>query len=238
MLELVATRDIGEGEELYLDYGRSWEDAWWKHVENWQPYNPNDHYAPAYVVDDTVRLIRTEQEQKSYIGAEYAHNVITTCFYRYSDRSEEERREAQERNSLSRSRLSDDDGDETAVSNGKKESEPSVRTFRWEMTKGLFELKNLRPCKVLKRMEDSKGRSVYAVRMMNHPSLPPEEQIPGGDDELHLVTHIPRIAIRFSDKAGTTDQHLPNAFRHEIGLHAYTANQVRFSSPELNEDAD
>ena len=210
MLELVATRPIQKGEELYLDYGRTWEDAWWNHVRTWEPYNPDDHYAPAYVIDDTVRLIRTEQEQKGYQGAEYADNVMTTCFYRYSDRSEEERREAQERNTIH--------GSDSATAKKKKDDKPSVRTFKWEMTKGLFELKNLRPCKILKRVEDSKGRSVYAVRMMNHPSLPSDEQIPGGDHELHLVTNIPRIAIRFSDKPGTTDQHLPNAFRHGIGL--------------------
>jgi SET domain len=209
MLELVATRPIQSGDELYLDYGRSWEEQWWDHVERWRPYDPEEHYAPAYVLDDTVRLLRTQSEQNSYVGAAYAKNVMTTCFYRYSDRTEDERKELHK--------------EQQHKKKEDKSSTQKVRTFRWKLTKGLYELKNLRPCRILKRIEDSKGRSVYAVQMLNHPSLPPEEIIPFDDNTnnnnaLHLVTHIPRSAIRFSDKPGTTDQHLPNAFRHEIGL--------------------
>jgi hypothetical protein len=52
--------------------------------------------------------------------------------------------------------------------------------------------------------------------MLNRPGLDKHERIP--NNEIHIVTHVPRAAIRFSDKPGTTDQHLPGAFRHEIGL--------------------
>ena len=33
--EFVATRDIGPGEEVFLDYGEEWEQAWLQHVANW-----------------------------------------------------------------------------------------------------------------------------------------------------------------------------------------------------------
>jgi hypothetical protein len=195
LLELVATRPIQEGEEIYLDYGRAWEDAWWNHVNTiWRPIN--QHYSPSYVMDDAIRLLRTEQEQKDY---PYPDNVFTSCFYRYSDRSEDDR--------------------EIARSGNTKDSS-SLTSFRWHLTRGLYDLKNLRPCQVLKRLEDSKsGRSAYAVRMLNRPnvhSMDLNEIIPS--NELHIVTHVPRAAVRFSDKGGTTDPHLPSAFRHEIGL--------------------
>ena len=193
LLELVANRPIKMGEEIYLDYGRDWEDSWWKHVqETWKPNNK--HYTPSYVMDDAIRMMRTEQEQKEH---PYPDNVFTSCFYRYSDRSEEEQTTGQTQNS---------------------KSKDSLTSFRWHLTKGLFDLKNMRPCQVLKRMEDDNltGRSAYAVRMLNRPGLTKGEVIPKG--ELHIVTHIPRAAIRFSDKTGTTDQHLKNAFRHEIEL--------------------
>ena len=189
LLELVASRPIKMGEEIYLDYGRAWEDSWWKHVrEVWKPYDK--HYTPSYVMDDAIKMIRTEQEQKEH---PYPRNLFTSCFYRYSDRTEEER-------SISK----------------KEQRKDSLTSFRWHLTKGLYDLKNLRPCRILKRVEDKSERSVYAVRMLNRPGLDDNEIIP--EDELHIVTHIPRSAIRFSDERGTTDQHLKNAFRHEIGL--------------------
>jgi hypothetical protein len=191
LLELVAIKEINQGDEIYLDYGRLWEDAWWHHVhEIWKPIN--EHYTPSYVMDDAIRMLRTEQEEKEH---PYPKNVFTSCFYRYSDRTEKERSVAQQSN---------------------RKDSSSLNSYRWELTKGLYDLRNLRPCKVLKRLEDAKGRSAYAVRMLNRPGLDMEELIP--KDELHIVTHVPRAAIRFSDKAGTTDQHLPDAFRHEIGL--------------------
>jgi hypothetical protein len=35
LLEVVATRDIAQGEEVFLDYGPEWEAAWQAHVEQW-----------------------------------------------------------------------------------------------------------------------------------------------------------------------------------------------------------
>ena len=34
----------------------------------------------------------------------------------------------------------------------------------------------------------------------------------------HIVSKVPRPAIRFTDKMYTTDQHLQQAFRHWIGM--------------------
>lgn len=36
-MQLVAERDIEKGEELYLDYGHEWQEAWNQHVATWQP---------------------------------------------------------------------------------------------------------------------------------------------------------------------------------------------------------
>jgi hypothetical protein len=52
--------------------------------------------------------------------------------------------------------------------------------------------------------------------MKNRRGLKPEEVIPNGS--LHIVNGVPRSAIRFMDKYYTTDQHLENAFRHEIQI--------------------
>ena len=40
MLELVATRDIELGEEVLLDYGNDWMEAWESHLSAWKPAKP------------------------------------------------------------------------------------------------------------------------------------------------------------------------------------------------------
>lgn len=61
--EYIATRDIQTGEELFLDYGQDWEDAWIKHVTNYRGDRKN--YASAHqwngIFHDTS--IRTESQQ-------------------------------------------------------------------------------------------------------------------------------------------------------------------------------
>ena len=37
MFEYVALRDIQEGEEVLVDYGKEWEEAWNEHVKTWKP---------------------------------------------------------------------------------------------------------------------------------------------------------------------------------------------------------
>jgi hypothetical protein len=194
LLELVATRDISRGEEILMDYGDRWHRAWSSHVEQWKPVPGADRYAPSYVHDDAIRSLRTEAELRDL---PYPDNVFTTCFYKYSDNKVQ--------------------AEGIAPSAAKQ---PTVRdevtTFRWKQTRGIYELRHLRPCSVLKREHGTKEGTVFTVRVRNRPGLSEEERIPEG--ALHIVTHVPRRAVRFSDHPYTTDQHLENAFRHEIDL--------------------
>ena len=36
-MDYVATCDIHDGEELFLDYGKEWEEAWQEHLADWEP---------------------------------------------------------------------------------------------------------------------------------------------------------------------------------------------------------
>jgi SET domain len=49
-LDFVATRDIKENEEIFIDYGDAWQTAWEKHVEEFVP--PPEEYMPAYEMND------------------------------------------------------------------------------------------------------------------------------------------------------------------------------------------
>jgi hypothetical protein len=60
ILDVVAIRDIVEGEELFLDYGEEWEEAWDRHVRSWTPYE--GEYV--YPHDRNSSPFRTIEEQK------------------------------------------------------------------------------------------------------------------------------------------------------------------------------
>lgn len=55
-LDLVATRDIKKGEELFLDYGTEWEKAWSAHVENWRPVEGAEGYVDALKLNQNETL--------------------------------------------------------------------------------------------------------------------------------------------------------------------------------------
>jgi SET domain len=46
-MDVVALRDLAEGEELFLDYGDAWEAAWKRHVESWTPPEASGSYVYA-----------------------------------------------------------------------------------------------------------------------------------------------------------------------------------------------
>jgi hypothetical protein len=65
-LDYVALRDIKEGEELFLDYGDIWEEAWQDHVKNWKVAdNWNDYTSAArYNAEHAGDALRTIKEQR------------------------------------------------------------------------------------------------------------------------------------------------------------------------------
>jgi hypothetical protein len=76
--DYVASRDIEEGEELFLDYGVDWETAWQEYVENW---TPSDHWkdyvsATQYNVLHGTDLLRTDEEQNA---DPYPENIEIRC---------------------------------------------------------------------------------------------------------------------------------------------------------------
>jgi hypothetical protein len=189
LLELVALTDIQEGEEIVVDYGNDWQQAWDNHVKHWE--RSSENYIPSF--NFSLDILRTETELKH---DPYPDNLFTSCFYRYraSEHSLGER----------------------------------VTVDRWKESKDIWELTNLRPCVVLER-EDM----YYTVTIHNRFSLKADERLPTG--QVHVVTHVPRHAIRFSDKLYTTEPHLENAFRHEIGLSSFPPQWMDFKKIKYNE---
>lgn len=187
LLELVALRDISEGEEAVMDYGEEWQQAWNTHVQEWKP--ATGHYVPSFNV--SLDILRTEKELRQ---DSYPDNVFTSCFYRY--RASEH------------------------------VSSEQVTMDQWKESKNTMELRNLRPCAILERMGvDANGKEqLYTVQLRNRFGLKDDERLSKG--RIHVMTHVPRRAIRLSDKLYTTDPHLEDAFRHEIGLLSFPAQWI------------
>ncbi len=186
MLEFVALRDIQENEEIFLDYGPEWEDAWNNHVDKWKMGMGMNIPSIAYssTLDKNSKVIRTEKELQQN---PYPPNIFTSCYYSYYD--------------------------------GKKQNKRQGRTYVWQMTEDILYDRNLRPCSILNRHNDAgdgDGNEYYTVAIRNRFGLKDNERIPQG--EMHLVTNVPRNAIRFSNKIFTTDLHLSSGFRHAIHI--------------------
>jgi hypothetical protein len=60
-IEYIALADIEEGEELFLDYGDSWDKAWKDHVKNWRP--PEDATIAADWNKAFADPVRTKEEE-------------------------------------------------------------------------------------------------------------------------------------------------------------------------------
>jgi len=70
LMELVALRDIQEGEELLLDYGSDFESAYLKHVQSWEPPVHADDFKSSwdYEVDDEIFTVdEIDKHPPSYI---------------------------------------------------------------------------------------------------------------------------------------------------------------------------
>lgn len=81
VMEFVATEDIQPNNEVLLDYGEAWEEAWTRHEAQYMPPEDAEGYVAAF--DMRARLadieILTEAEQKTTVA--YPKNVIAACKY-------------------------------------------------------------------------------------------------------------------------------------------------------------
>jgi hypothetical protein len=81
LMEVVATRDIHEGEEVLIDYGKRWEQAWERHVATWKMKQSVDNHSNYRYASEMnlIKHIRTEKEQQE--EAPYPENLETSCYF-------------------------------------------------------------------------------------------------------------------------------------------------------------
>ena len=75
MLDLVATKNIEQGDEVFLDYGPRWDTAWKTYVENWSP-PANSHDFQNVEELNANEIVGTMKELQE---KPYGYNVKTFC---------------------------------------------------------------------------------------------------------------------------------------------------------------
>lgn len=72
-MEVIALRDIEPGEEILLDYGDDWEEAWQSHKTKWRPLKKSIKYKSAYEMNQQNETLKTVFEE---IEKPYASNLV------------------------------------------------------------------------------------------------------------------------------------------------------------------
>lgn len=192
MMDLVALRDIQPGEELYLDYGPSWEDAWNYHSSRYRSLVPKmkdvHHYIPAPAYNalhakDPVRTI-TEQHKNPY-----PFNVLTACRF-----------------------------EKDWIEDENAEDYDMIQYHSWHSQEKHFVC--LLPCLILERLQDEEDPSMhrYTAKLVDqhHDNLNIEYECNVFRRFEYIYTDIPREGIEFIETTYHSDALLPIAFRQPI----------------------
>ena len=178
LMEIVAIKDIEEGEEVFIDYGLEWAEAWETHVKEWEDLIKNGELEspwPTTALD--LNQIHKSSPFEITDGAEYPENVMLKCFLMVK----------------------------------KPEDEPPIneqgqQIRYWTESESDITLmsENLFDCTIVDRNISAEGW-LYTIAWE-------------GDTETTLVKNTPHKAIVFLDAPGKSDQFVPQAFRHYIGI--------------------
>jgi hypothetical protein len=200
MFDLIAIRDINDGEEIFIDYGNDWQISWNQHKESWAPPSSSEFFS----YEQTDRLnkeaksssIRTTKEQ---ITNPYPSNIMTVCLYNYDD-EEEESSGSNKEASL------DTKTDEDLIKQYSKSGGHFVPDYP-PMHEEFF------PCIIYSRHHESGTCTVRIFRdVYDLDALEDEAGIPT------ILTEYPENSIRFVNRPYMGDIFLAQGFRHSLGI--------------------
>jgi len=191
ILELVATRPIKKGEEVLLDYGDDWANAWKEHLSQWNEVTKDASFSKSamvlneihHAVGKPAQPFPTEDDEEE----DGEENAVIQCHIMYDEDKIERRR--------------NQDGTRTKVypwiphpvaGESRLKSESAIRGV------------NRVGCDILERSGDEQSGYNYVVR----PYV--------GEGQAILVKNVPHHVIRYVDRPYTNAQHGLSAFRHAI----------------------
>lgn len=234
VMDIVATKMISEGDEIYLDYGKEWQDAWDKHSASFEyqkeklPKSDKD-----YISAENYNRIAKKEFEEYY--EQNKDRMETPISYYYRTVFEEENfplpegmefycfyspREEQEEGQLSASALLRDSAEESDDDDRERYSwfEHSVHNC-------------LRPCAIIERYPSEMPEFLSEDDFEE--DFDPDEAsytvllFAGDNDRVvercgiptdYDLEDIPHSQIRLLGSPYSTDVMSPFAFRHEIGV--------------------
>lgn len=195
--DIKAIGEIKEGDELYLDYGNEWEEAWNDHMKTYTE-DPDLLHNKKYVSAVYMNHRSSIEKEGSYFLTEkeqavspYPENILTACYISSLSMTKDKVSEIQE-------------GSFRANNTGN-----ASHFFMWEEFEDTFDSESLKQCKIVRRNRkdiDKKNTSV----LYDYDILILEGRI--------LVEDVPQSALLFVDKPHTSEQHWEGAFRQPIQI--------------------
>jgi hypothetical protein len=191
IIDLVATRNIKKGEEVLLDYGNDWANAWNEHVKNWKTATKDAKLSQSAMVlnemhhgsGKPIKPFPTSSEE-SIAG----DNVQLMCHLLYDEEKIERRR--------------NQDGSRTKVYPWIPHPVNGEHRLKTDLAvRGI----NRMDCVIEERTGDETTGYKYVVRPIVEKAGPKI-----------LVKNVPHDVIRYVDRPYTNPQHEGHAFRHSI----------------------
>ncbi len=215
VLEIVATKDIPKGEEVFVDYGISWEIAWERHIKQWKP-------SPSYLKREWTSITTLNRElgplplapslHENYISSDFNKVLFTGCYYYETNESlpqREEKFQMEPEQSWMNMPI------QQVV---QKYGRISGNTVYKVDENGTYSDGDFWPCVVVNKSIHDEGidEDQYIVRIIQSPyhneTLWEKMNVP------RLILNYPRSSIRHFYKPYQSDIWLPGVFRHPMGL--------------------
>jgi hypothetical protein len=215
-MEIVALRDIKAGEEVFIDYGVEWEEAWAAHVAGWKPpplpsssepwitaRDANDNHGS--IIDSLVTRDIRQTPDHPYL--------FTGCVYWMTEWDTD--RVFQQRGLDWKNSMTDDELLRTF-------SDPGSMYAYFDYARGYRHHSDRIhwPCTVVR--PDNDDETTYLVRIHQAPwwrGTNDGASLPWHDNDLpRLLREYPRSSIHYFVHPYASDQHLPGVFRYELRI--------------------
>jgi SET domain. len=199
-LEVVATRDIHPGDEVFLDYGKGWEEDWEEHVENFVPPNSRVSHDGEYVPikelnNDLENNIRTIEELQNN---PYPDNANLACIYWPA----EEEEVVDDKSAIIDKKGSGRDWQTDGSMYHEKHPDYETYGLLWK-------------CHVVEKIPSREDGSIhYTVEIYSTDGM----TVWAANEKQRILTNYPLKSMQFVPSKYSSDQHLLGAFRSYIRI--------------------
>ena len=205
-LDFVAVKDIKPDEEIFLDYGKDWEDAWDKYIEQWKSPCGGLFSGACFASSMAIREMNIDKFNKAY--HEWSENHYTACQITQS----EVQKHGSEFVFLVKEKL------DPAADDSIKESYKGI-TYDDEGFK-ITPHQHLHlqyfPCKI---MASRYYREEFDVLALVNPRFVPVKSLKVKHSKVLIkLNNLPPKDVIFVPRPLKGDMNDPKAFRHEIEL--------------------